>query len=475
MIVLVEFLSIMKILSYIAFLRNVWHLCQYGNLKVHIPIIAVSLLGFLIFSVARRVCQKRIEGYKDKFSLIKVVMVILIASFYAIRIIYSAIPYNGKLAWKIDEWCNRKTIEIDCMNFYEIGIEGIIEELKEELTIPEELYLIDEFQLSFDKTGEIHCLYAFVYGKSEDTDKTYLIEYDSNNASQIVVWQNSIANMTYNPDKKLEPLLEISKIANYEGQVDAWVMNGYGEQFELVYSGKQIFYSDNGVNYLCGATEDKKQGNTEVIEGYAVSLAAPGGSNVDSVYYIADYQYVENAESSQKEEDKDEDTWYVDSSNGTVNYWLNSSDKIGWRLIVTDASLGSRYYELEKTTDSGGTWIKINENPFSNNLGVAHGIRFYNENVGIIGLSGASQTYSSLFITKDGGTTFRKIELPMNLITELSQKDTQTINTIEEYDFLNIPTEKEGILRMEVTTEYSDEKGLRFESEDYGQTWKWIK
>lgn len=73
---------------------------------------------------------------------------------------------------------------------------------------------------------------------------------------------------------------------------------------------------------------------------------------------------------------KETESWYVDNSDGSVYYWLSENKEIGWRLVVTDAAAGSRYYELEKSSDGGETWNVINANPFNNNIGVALGIEF---------------------------------------------------------------------------------------------------
>ena len=61
----------------------------------------------------------------------------------------------------------------------------------------------------------------------------------------------------------------------------------------------------------------------------------------------------------------------------------------------------------------------INANPFNNKIGVALGIEFYDENLGVIGMTGASQDASTLYVTSDGGVTFTQMEFPMEEVTEL--------------------------------------------------------
>ena len=84
--------------------------------------------------------------------------------------------------------------------------------------------------------------------------------------------------------------------------------------------------------------------------------------------------------------------------------------------MITDAAAGSRFYVMEKTMDGGSTWECINDDPFSGQLGVAEGLIFYDENFGVAGITGASQSYSRLYVTRDGGRTFEEMKLPMDLV-----------------------------------------------------------
>ena len=102
----------------------------------------------------------------------------------------------------------------------------------------------------------------------------------------------------------------------------------------------------------------------------------------------------------------------MDESNGTMYFFLDEQN--GWRLVVVDAAAGSRFYVMERTADGGDTWERINEDPFDNQAGVAEGVMFLDDNFGIAGLAGASQSDSTLYITKDGGRSFGEIKLPMS-------------------------------------------------------------
>ena len=44
-------------------------------------------------------------------------------------------PYNGALSWKIDEWRNQKKFKLTHTNFFETGVEGILEDIETELDL----------------------------------------------------------------------------------------------------------------------------------------------------------------------------------------------------------------------------------------------------------------------------------------------------------------------------------------------------
>ena len=84
-------------------------------------------------------------------------------------------------------------------------------------------------------------------------------------------------------------------------------------------------------------------------------------------------------------------------------------DKTGYRLFVTDAACGSRFYDFEKTTDGGYHWQVINEDPFDGQTGVAREINFQNEEEGTITLQspGDGDSWRITMKTVNGGHTFQ--------------------------------------------------------------------
>ena len=66
-----------------------------------------------------------------------IVVLVLITVFFGYRIVYSAIPYNGALSWKVDEWLHKREVRLGHTNIFEGGVEGILEDLDQALDLPE--------------------------------------------------------------------------------------------------------------------------------------------------------------------------------------------------------------------------------------------------------------------------------------------------------------------------------------------------
>ena len=85
-----------------------------------------------------------------------------------------------------------------------------------------------------------------------------------------------------------------------------------------------------------------------------------------------------------------------------------------------------------------------NQNPFGGNLGVTEGLEFFDKNFGFAGLTGASQSHSSLYVTRDGGTTFTELQLPLETVTELPPLAKELNFTIENYKYCEDAEKERG-------------------------------
>ena len=96
---------------------------------------------------------------------IEIFLALLGTIYFGGRIIYSAIPYNGHLSWKLDELWKKREVDFVHDNFFEDGIEGILTDLEEKLEMPKNLYVVNGFKMSFNETGKVQTLDTFLYGK----------------------------------------------------------------------------------------------------------------------------------------------------------------------------------------------------------------------------------------------------------------------------------------------------------------------
>ena len=60
------------------------------------------------------------------------------------------------------------------------------------------VFISNEFRITFDKSGTIQSINTFIYGKNDDGDKkTYLIDYNADKSSNMIVWSDGNVNDGY--------------------------------------------------------------------------------------------------------------------------------------------------------------------------------------------------------------------------------------------------------------------------------------
>lgn len=487
-----EFLSL---LFYIFTFYQLWHLCQYGGVRRHLPLLIIGALGFFVSFVLRLIMGRKKQEeaveikQEKKVFYIELIVLILSTLYFGGRIVYSAIPYNGALSWKVDEWRNQKSVELKHNNFFASGVEGVLEDLDNELNLPEELYITNQFQVTFNKDGVIQSIYTFLYGNNEDGETcTYLVDYDAAKGAEMIVWVNGQATTDFEENMRLQPMLKILEEADVETWVEISALYSEEEDYEILYMGRRTFETEAGLIYLPGDvdgdgidTSDNllAMENGGQIIGFEVSLHIPDIAEITPARYIMEPEYIsqqtliEEHEAEQaeiaKDTSKEGESWTVDQANGTMYFFLNDTN--GWRLVVTDAAAGSRFYSMEKTSDGGSTWQSANADPFGGNIGVTEGLVFFDENLGFAGLTGASQSASTLYRTTDGGATFHPVELPTDSVSELPAGAQEFGYTVADYDYIGIPQKEGDHLVVTVTLEATENEGIIFQSEDNGTTW----
>lgn len=399
-------------------------------------------------------------------------------------------------------------------NFFDDSVAGILEDLDNEIGLPKKIYLVNHFNVTFYATGEIAAIDTFFYGEDENGEtRTYLVDYNRKKSSKMTVYINNYAETDYEEDMCLTPLFELLGNIKVKEQVDSWAEETKSHTFGISYSGKRAFTSADSLQVINAENTDTN-GNSILskveyggeVTGFAVTFSTGGEENTGEIItYIINPKYISAAVLAQQnrreqideakngtgndttdntgnadpnavagddeEESGDGTPWTENREDGSVYFFLD--DNTGYRLLVADAAAGSRFYELEMTKDGGQSWNQQNADPFDGNIGVAEGIEFYNENLGVIGLAGASGDYSTLYLTQDGGKTFSMIELSMDEVTELPDTAAEYGFSISDYDYCKMPQQKDGKLIIKVISAMGENDGILFESIDSGNTWNY--
>lgn len=471
-----------------------YSLSQYGGVKRKAPIILGSVILLVLWFLG---CfykkykeskiigenQEKLErtreesGTPKKIGFSKVwffiACFILLATTFitGIKIYQSAIPYNGKLSWFLQDLKNKRQVKFTHNNIYQYNIEGIFEAIESKVVLPKDLYLSSDFKLKFKKDGTITSFDTYLYGKNEDAEtESFLISYDENKTDQIIIYLNGVVNADFNEKNKLQPFLNMMQWIPLENTVSPWS----GEEYGIVYAGVRNWgYNTEGIIYMDEEGNTRGEGiATREILGYTVSVYAPGKEDIhiptrfihDGIHFFPNDTDVDSDKNNK---------WEVGYSynEGEETFFLNKN--LGYQLSVVDAALGSRFYALLQTQNGGQNWETINGDPYLNNTGVSSGITFINESLGFIGLSHSGGVRAELYRTNNGGLSYEEVSLP-KIEIPLGENQLQ-----EPYDFPEMPYEENGKLLLLVGQgQDGDYKGgvkALYQSEDKGKTWEYVK
>jgi len=406
--------------------------------------------------------------YKVIWTYIAIIIMVITTLFYGYKIYHSAINFNGKLSWTLNDLEHKKEIKFEHNNIYEDGLEGIFTDINKKLHMPETLYVSDSFSLNFDHDGTIKSFDAFLYGKNDKGElESYLISYDSNKSKKIAVYLKGYVNSDFNEDKLIEPLINTMKVIPLKETVSKWDEKQYG----ILYYGKRSFgYNTEGIVYidLEGNTKLADEVSSEII-GYTVSVYVPGKEHI---YTPVRYNLTEDLNNIKKDKLSTEESKKPARSANSEDKEFYLSDNIGYKLKVEGAAAGSRFYSLYGTKDGGTTWEITNGDPFIGRSGVAAGITFINEKLGFLALSHSGGSYGELYRTEDGGLSFEVVNLPEVKVTLKGEE------TFTPFDFPGMPYKEDGILNILVGQgdgDYNGNSSALYQSKDEGITWGYIK
>ncbi len=418
------FLNPILIIIYIIFIYILLKLLQYGKgfIPYDIPILitlGITIFTWVIICIVLAILKKELIMVKWK-QWIKVALVLFVSLslFTGYKIFDMATHYNSALGMKVSQNKKTKEFELKNDNLFEGGFISFINEIKTELVMPTDLYISSDVNIKCQYDGRISSFDLYVYGKIENEIKSYLISYKSGAKATVIIGGYTSAD--YQKEKRLSPFLDALKVIN---------MREYVEPFQVKYSGIQSLGYNNENIYYIDLQGEKRTSEvlSHEIYGYTVEIIP-----TTSKSYLREkrYIYVDNLNQLpkppvQKGDDNSEDK--------DLNSMIN--DMIGYKLKIMDAAAGSRFYSLFKSDDGGVNWIQFNKDPFLGEIGVSHGIKFFSEDIGYIGMSHSGNEHASLYVTEDGGRSFKKLDLKRE----------------ESFDYYNLPYKEEGLYYLKIT------------------------
>lgn len=456
---------------------------QYGTLTSKIPILLTSFL-FLIAWFSW--CLYRLFKFKRKTAALPFVskvstdygtasklwlIIAGLAVFSSTLEVGTSVHQNAsalreEVTSYVEDLKNTRQVKFVQDNLYVDGLKGLFADIQAEISLPQELYFANDFELTFNQEGKILSLYSSVYGLNEKNEKeSYLIEYDRSQDNDIQVRLNESIETDYDEKKKLQPLIEMLDAAPVEETVSQWKDQ---DAFSLAYNGLYNWgYDSQGFLSLDaeGNTAPLESGESQII-GYTVTISVPENQTIQPIHYV---QLLTQTHPLYEEMQLNETSGSNESTIDT--FYVNT--KSGYRLKEVDAAMGSFFYTLEHTYDGGNTWVTINSDPFSGNLGVVSGIVFINKDLGFIGLSKSGGSYAELYQTKDGGSSFEKVTLPP-IEVPLSNSQTQM-----PFDFPEMPYQENRKLMLLVNQgqdgDYNGGSKALYQSTDNGDSWEFVE
>lgn len=258
---------------------------------------------------------------------------------------------------------------------------------------------IEVLEVSMEKT-QIESLYCMTYKDSNDMSNYNLVSVGKNEYKI----QDGIMYISYDGENVIEVPGEFSQMKDL-----------YNEYNYQISEDKTIFYyvKDNK-RYLVYSDDMGQNWNTVEIENK---------SSIENIHFI-------------------------------------NSDT-GYMLLFDDVAVGVAWGKIAKTVDGGRTWNNIyygvgsEEKTFSR----ASKIKFINEEIGFLTMPFDSERQCEIYITRDGGYNFEKLEL---------------VNS-EIYDYYNLPTVEDNILYLKISQgadgDYNGGDTVVYYSKDCGENW----
>lgn len=449
-------------------LYHLLQVCRFGSLSRNLRLgviwgagcAAWVLIWVILFAILRRDLLEGTgrRGVWRAVLAAEVLALGLMVGWGGAKLVQTAGDMTTRLGRNLYECTHVETIYLKQDNLYTDGLDAIFQKLDEALEMPEELYVASSVQVSFDASGTLTGLYAFLYGADDQGEtKSYLFDYNSADSAHVTVWLDGTVNADFAEETRLESMLALMGKLDLEQEVAGW----QSEEYRLLYYGSRSF-SAGQENLIVVDDQGGQTAVGEAVQGFEVSLYISGkadavGAEAPRRYFCGWEALAIGAQVSQTQEAEGERQIGVSFVNQSGNPEFYLTEALGWQLEVVDAAAGSRFYRLNCTEDGGQSWQVLNEDPFLGAIGANAELYFVDEQLGFLLLPNADSRYSRLYRTGDGGVSFE--------LVELNAGD-------EDLDAPSLPTLEDGRLRLEVGggTDGSGDTVVLY-SDDLGVTW----
>ncbi len=223
---------------------------------------------------------------KRKYRLLAGVFLMIVTLYGSALVVRSAVPYNGKLSWYLDELRDKRSAVLVHDNIYESGIDGILKDIRTKVKLPETLCLATSFNLHFAPDGTIQTFDTMLYGFDEDGQFTdsYLITYHAARSEEITIYLGGAAGADFDVEKDLGPLVEAVSAMPLRETVGKW--DGQ-ESFGILYYGTREWHGSEGICYLNHKGESRlPSAKDDYFAGYSISVFCPEDEAIAPVRYL---------------------------------------------------------------------------------------------------------------------------------------------------------------------------------------------
>lgn len=218
---------------------------------------------------------------------IPVILLLIITGTGCFFVGKSAVHFNGKLSWLLEDLKDKRTAAIEHNNVYKDGIKGFMEDIRKKVNIPEKLSLATSFNMHFLPDGTIKTIDTMLYGydKNGKFVNSYLITYNAKKADKIEIYLNGYAeDAAYDSNKDFSMLEEAVSVIPVEDTVSEWSEEEYGI---LYYGVRQWTIVDEGIVFVDenGNTKESEDRDT-TVQGYSISIFCPNNDAIKPVRYL---------------------------------------------------------------------------------------------------------------------------------------------------------------------------------------------